>query len=233
MWASGTSRASKASRALKRKRTEEDMSPKVRYADEDDDDPFQLPFNLPKLKGTSSVYSHVNHVHFCDEITEDTAFALCRELRHMETKLAAMVQPLKIPPPPIYLHLNTPGGSIHAAFAVVDCIEALGLPVYTICEGFVASAGTLISLAGEKRYITRNGYMLIHELSSATWGKMHAMEEEMENLKKLMDHLTKYYEERTNLRRKTLEKQLKKDTSWSADECIKHGLVHEVWQSKA
>lgn len=205
-------------------------------ADDDDEEGTPLPFILPKLMGmagANSVYSHVNHVHFCDDITEDTAFALCKELRHMETKLRSMAQPLGIAPPPIYLHLQTNGGSIHAAFAIVDCIEGLSVPVHTVCEGYVASAGTLVSLAGERRYISRNAYMLIHELSSSVWGKMHTMEHEMENLKKLMEHLITYYTARTKLKRKALEKQLKKDTSWNADDCIRHGLVHEVWAGRA
>ena len=102
-------------------------------------------------------------------------------------------------------------------------------PLYTVVDGFVASAGTLISIAGKKRYILPNAYMLLHELRSGFWGKMSDMTEEMENLKKLMDHLIEFYSTHTPLSKKTLEKLLTKDSIWNAKECISRGVVSGVF----
>ena len=71
---------------------------------------------------------------------------------------------------PILLEINSNGGLIHEAFAVVDTIKHLSIPVHTICKGYTASAATLITLAGSKRYITKNSYFLIHELSDEITG---------------------------------------------------------------
>lgn len=195
--------------------------------DEEDDSPM-IPLVFPK-QGAHSVYSQFNHVYFNDDITYDTMFALNKELRSVENKLRTTAAALGIEPMPIYLHVTTHGGGIHAAFSAVDCIAQLDLPVYTVADGFVASAGTLITLAGEKRYITPNAYMLIHELRSGVWGKMTSIDEEYLNLKKVMDHITEYYMKRTSITKKTLEKVLTKDIIWNADECLEKGLVQEIY----
>ena len=100
--------------------------------------------------------------------------------------------------------------------------------MYTVVDGFVASAGTLISLAGKKRFISKNAYMLLHELRSGVWGKMSSIEEEMENLKKIMEHITNYYTSKTSITKKSLDKLLVKDVIWNAEECVKRGVVDEI-----
>lgn len=199
--------------------------------DEQEDQGLPLPFILPKfgLGGSSSVYTHQNHIFFNDEINNETVFALNKELRTAETKQKLVALTHGTTPSPIYLHLTTDGGSIHAAFSVVDCINSLSVPVYTVVDGFVASAGTLISLAGAKKYIRPNAYMLIHELRSGVWGKMSSIEEEVENLKKVMDHIYDFYINNTKMSKKQLEKILNKDVIWNATECISKGVADEVY----
>jgi ATP-dependent protease ClpP protease subunit len=201
--------------------------------DDDDDDSSAMPFVLPKFPSLSHVYSNMNHIYFNDDITEDSTFALNRELNTVKTRMTLFAVSHSIPldTVPIYLHLTTNGGCIHSAFSVVDTIQTLGVPVYTIVEGSVASAGTLISLAGKKRFIMPNAYMLLHELRSGVWGKMSNIEEEIQNLRKMMDHLYTYYETNTKMTKKTLEKLLTKDAIWNATECIKKGVVDEIYSA--
>lgn len=47
---------------------------------------------------------------------------------------------------PIKLFLTTHGGSVYAAFKAVDIIKTLQVPVHTIVIGYVASAGTILSI---------------------------------------------------------------------------------------
>lgn len=199
---------------------------------EDDDNESQgMPFVLPNFMkaSSSSVRTHQNHVYFNDDINSQTASALCAELRQAELTMKLLSVSYNTPIQPIYLHLTTNGGEIHAAFSIVDTIDQMTVPVYTVVDGFVASAGTLISLAGEKRYISANAYMLLHELRSGVWGKMSSIEEEMENLKKIMDHITAYYISKTKLKKRSLDKLLTKDVIWNAKECVSKGVVDDIY----
>lgn len=188
---------------------------------------FKLPLSLSKE--SSGIYSNFNHIYFNNDITTENCFELMKELRTVETRILTMNIISKTEKQPIYLHLTTDGGLIHSAFSVIDCIKNLSVPVYTVVDGFVASAGTLIFMAGKKKYMCENAYMLIHELRSGVWGKMSDIEEEVQNLKKLMTHITKIYIDNTKLKKKDLDKILKKDVIWDIEECIKCGLVDEKY----
>lgn len=210
----------------KRKTTEK--AP-VMEEEEGDGPSFPFPFMLPKSSNTN-VHSVHNRIYFNDDITQDSISALNRELRTMDDKLSVLALTYQMDPPPIYLYLTTDGGEIYAAMSAIDCIKQLRCPVYTVVDGFVASAGTLLSLAGKKRFIQPNGYMLIHELRSGMWGKMTSLTEEYDNLKKIMNHLIQFYTEHTKLKEKQLEKLLIKDSIWNATECIQKGVADAVYQ---
>lgn len=205
---------------------------KIAHDEEEESDGEEqvLPSILFGKAGSSSVHSQFNHVYFNDDITNDTAFALNKELRVTDLRIRTTAVALGIEPPPLVLHITSNGGGIHAAFTVVDCISQLPVKVHTVADGFVASAATLITLAGEKRFITENAYMLIHELRSGVWGKMTSMDEEFANLKKIMDHITAFYTKRTTIAKKCLEKILTKDLVWNAQECIDKGLVEDIYK---
>ena len=158
----------------------------------------------------------------------ETVTVLNKEIRNLQNKLLMVSIKMGIEPPPIKLHLTTYGGSVHAAFSVIGCIKSSRVPVHTVIDGYVASAGTLISVCGAKRYMHKHSSMLIHELRSGTWGKMSVIEEEYENLKKMMTKIKDLYLEHTKLKKKDLDAILRKDNDWYADECLKSGLVDEL-----
>jgi len=188
----------------------------------------KIPIIISK-SSSNTLYSEFNHIYFNNDITTDSAFELNKELRAVETKIKALSVSLGIKTEPIYLHLTTDGGLIYSALSIIDCIKNLSLPVYTVIDGFVASAGTLISLAGEKRFMNKNAYMLIHELRGGMWGKMSEVDEEYSNLKKLMKHISRIYTQKTSIDKNEIETILKKDVIWNLRDCIKNGLVDEVY----
>ena len=133
----------------------------------------------------------------------------------------------------IYLHLNTTGGSIFAAISSMDKIMSSKIDIYTIIEGCCASAGTLISLAGKKRFITPHSYMLIHQLSSSLWGKFNEIEDEFENLQNLMKLIKNIYQEQCHLPKSgknSLNNILKHDIWWDAKKCLEYKMVDEIYQ---
>lgn len=189
--------------------------------------------NLPNFGKDSNLYSDANHIYFNDEISDESCFNLCKELRTVYNEIREISNVYyTVNNIPIYLHITTNGGNIFSAFTVVDCINSLDIQVYSIVDGYVASAGTLISVACAKRYIMPNAYMLIHQLSSELWGKMSEIDDEYTNLKKIMNHITKHYTEKTKIKRKELEKILKTDINWNATEALEKGLVDEIWKNK-
>jgi len=172
-----------------------------------------------------------NNIYFNDDITMETMNKLTKEIRSLQNRLISMGLKLGIEPPVIKLHITSYGGSIHAAFMAINCIQTSKVPVHTIVDGYAASAGTLISVVGAKRFMYKQSNMLIHELRSATsWNKMSELEDEIENMKKIMEQIKNIYAEHTKLSRHDLNKLLKKDKDWNAEECLRKGLVDEIIQ---
>jgi ATP-dependent protease ClpP protease subunit len=100
--------------------------------------------------------------------------------------------------------------------------------INTIVEGQACSAATMLSMIGKTRQITQNSYMLIHNISSGFWGKMHEFEDEMKNLTLLTKDIRKLYNKYTNIKSKQLDQLLKKDLLLNANTCVSYGLVDEI-----
>ena len=131
--------------------------------------------------------------------------------------------------PPINLHIQSEGGSLLHALYVTDVIKNLKTPVHTYIDGFAASAATLISVVGDKRFISKNSLMLIHQLSSMNAGKYDKMEDEMENLDNIMNIVIDLYLRNTNIGRDKLIEILKKDIWLDSKTCMAYGLVDSIY----
>lgn len=177
----------------------------------------------------TKIYRENNHIYFYSEIDRNSVSKLNILLREAEEYCVITSLKLRIDLVPIYLHIYSNGGYIHAAFSTIDVINSSKVPVYSIIEGATASAGTLISIVCKKRYIRPTAYMLIHQLSSEIWGKMDAIIDEYKNLSQLMKKITDIYSEYSSLTTNKLNKLLKHDLWLDAKKSIKYGLVDELY----
>lgn len=177
----------------------------------------------------TKIYRENNHIYFYSEIDRNTVSKLNILLREAEEYCVITSLKLHIDLVPIYLHIYSNGGYIHAAFSTIDVINSSKVPVYSIIEGATASAGTLISIVCKKRYIRPTAYMLIHQLSSEIWGKMDAIIDEYKNLTQLMKKITNIYTKYSSLTTNKLNKLLKHDLWLDAKKSIKYGLVDELY----
>ena len=165
-----------------------------------------------------------NKIYFVGDITYRSCFGLNSVLLIKEKEIMGKT---KNQYDPIVLYITSNGGSVHAAFTVVDTIQNLKVPVHTVVLGYVASAGTLISMAGSKRFITKNSYMLVHELSSGIVGNLSDLKNGYDDSKKIMDHIIRYYDSVTKIGKEKIVSILK-NSSLSAEECVELKLVDEI-----
>ena len=143
----------------------------------------------------------------------------------MQNIISDFEEPMKI-----YLHICSDGGDVFTALSVIDTILSSKVDIVTVCEGCVASAGVLISLAGNERLVRKHGYMMIHEIRSGCMGKYSECQDDMKCNDILMDRLKNYMNERCNNKhlKKKMNKVLKHDIIWDAEKCLKYGLVDKI-----
>lgn len=182
---------------------------------------------LPKTKSQHQVNG--NEIYFYSQVDLESIYNLNRSLSDLEKHMLITQINLGLElPPHVKLFINSDGGEIFSAFTTVDRIKSSKVPVYTYVEGICASAATLISVCGHKRYIGKNGVMLVHQLRSWCGGTHENFKDEVKNLDLLSEKVKKVYLEHTKLSKNDLEEMLKHDIYLSATDCLNYGLVDEI-----
>jgi len=172
-----------------------------------------------------------DNVYFYSDIDRDSYLYLVKTIKEKEEELLIRQIRYSLSEPPIiHLHINSYGGWAHSGFASYDFIRTLKVPVYTYVDGVVASASSLLSLAGKKRYIYDNSFVLIHQISQTYWGSFthEEIKDDAENMKNLMESLRKVYLQSTKIPENELDLLLKRDLYLPSTKCLEYGIVDEI-----
>jgi ATP-dependent Clp endopeptidase proteolytic subunit ClpP len=173
-----------------------------------------------------------NRIYFYSEIDRSSVLTLNKNIRDLCATYVAEAcnRGVTKPSNPIYLHIQSYGGSVFAGLAAMDEIINISrqIEIHTIIDGCCASAATFLSIVGTRRYINKHAFMLIHQLSSMMWGKYEEMKDEMLSIEKIMKMVKDLYAERTKLPTQKIEEILQRDIWFTADECLQYGLVDEI-----
>ena len=171
---------------------------------------------------------HENKIYYYSNVNRESAAELNKKIGEIESKSLTLANTLDIDPPTLKVLINSGGGSITAGISSMDTILRCKVPVHTYVDGFCASAATFFSVVGEKRYICRNSYMLIHQLTANFWGKYSEFEDEKQNLDLMMKTIKRVYKEYTKVPMGKLDEILKHDLLWDAEKCLKYGLIDKI-----
>ena len=187
---------------------------------------------VPKRKAGDANEKHIsvqdNKIYFYAGVNRNSCVELNKKIGELETKSLTLSKTLGILPPPIKVFINSGGGTIVSGIASMDTILRCQVPVHTHVDGFSASAATFLTVVGEERYMSRNSYMLVHQLSTTFWGTYANFEDEKKNLDLMMDTIKNVYKEYTKLPMKKLDDILKHDLMWDAKTCLKYGMIDEI-----
>lgn len=70
----------------------------------------------------------------------------------------------------IYIHINSPGGSLSTAVQIVNCIQHCRADVIAVVESWCMSAATIIFLACRKWVVHGNIHFMVHCYSGGAFG---------------------------------------------------------------
>ena len=174
------------------------------------------------------IYTDNNNIYFYSSVDHESAKILNLKLKKMIQESKILGEVYKENANPIHLHIQSYGGSLLDTFSVVDTIEKSEVPIYTYVDGYAASAATLISVSGSKRYIGHNSIMLIHQLSTSSGGKYEEMVDDKKNMDTFMKIIRDIYLRKSNLNYDDLSDILKHDWWLSSNEALNYGLVDEI-----
>ncbi len=177
-------------------------------------------------QGVSVVH---RHMYFYCDVMPDTIQDFAGQLKNLEVEGLVQGIVMETDPLPIHLHIFSQGGDMHSGFLAADMIRACRVPVITYVEGVCASAATLMSCSGRKRYIGKSAMMLVHQLSATVEGKHDDVKDHLANADKMADRAFDIY--RTVVapeKHQHLQELLRREVLLSAQESVDLGLADEI-----
>jgi len=133
---------------------------------------------------------------------------------------------------PIKIVLNSVGGEVYSGLLLFDTIKDLiknGIEVTCEVRGLAASMGIIILQAGTKRLAAKYSRLLVHEVSSWSFGKATELEEQTEETKKVNEMLATILSERSGKTVQEIQNLIKKKEYWmSAEEALQLKFIDEI-----
>ena len=134
----------------------------------------------------------------------------------------------------ITIYISSYGGDVMSLNAMRDIIKSSRKPVSTVAMGKCMSAGACLLAAGQKglRFVSPSSTIMIHELSSGTWGKESEIQSSAEWLKIINKSLLSNLSKDMGVSYEYLRSKMdsKNNTDWyiNAQEAVKEGVADQV-----
>lgn len=186
-----------------------------------------VPYRLPgsQYERWVDIYTRlgVERILFLgQEVNDGVANALVAQMLYLDSDDSSK---------PIYLYINSPGGSVTAGLAIYDTIQYVKSDVVTICVGLAASMGAFLLAAGTKgkRLALPHSRIMIHQpLGGTSQRQASDIEIEAREILRLKDQLNQQLAEMTGQNLEKLEKDTDRDYFLSAAEALEYGLIDRV-----
>ncbi|MEA5422173.1 ATP-dependent Clp protease proteolytic subunit [Synechococcus sp. CCY9202] len=186
-----------------------------------------VPYRLPgsQYERWVDIYTRlgVERILFLgSEVTDGVANALVAQMLYLDSDDNSK---------PIYLYINSPGGSVTAGLAIFDTMQYVKSDVVTICVGLAASMGAFLLAAGTKgkRLALPHSRIMIHQpLGGTSQRQASDIEIEAKEILRMKDMLNNSMAEMTGQPFEKIEKDTDRDYFLSAAEAKDYGLIDRV-----
>jgi ATP-dependent Clp protease, protease subunit len=164
-----------------------------------------------------------NHIHFINgDINEESVGKAIRWIIFENTKGDE----------PLTLYINSDGGNLPDAFALIDVMRMSKVPIRTIGIGSICSSAFLIFAAGSKghRLIGQNTTIMCHQFTENSEGKFHDLQTKIKENKRMNDRMISLLVGCSNLiEREVKTKLLPPSDVWlSAEELVELGIADSI-----
>jgi ATP-dependent Clp protease, protease subunit len=130
------------------------------------------------------------------------------------------------------LYINSPGGDLYQALALIDIMRNSTHPIRTIGIGCIMSAAFLIFTSGTKgeRYIAANTGLMCHQYSDVSEGKHHDLKATMKEGENCNQRMLEILQEATELTVAKVRSKLlnASDVYLTAEEAIELNIADQL-----
>ena len=186
-----------------------------------------VPYRLPgsQMERWVDIYTRlgVERILFLgSEVNDGIANSLVAQMLYLDSEDSSK---------PIYLYINSPGGSVTAGLAIYDTIQYVKSEVVTICVGLAASMGAFLLAAGtkSKRVALPHSRIMIHQpLGGTSRRQASDIEIEAREILRMKEMLNRSLADMSGQSFEKIEKDTDRDYFLSAEEAKEYGLIDRV-----
>ena len=186
-----------------------------------------VPYRLPgsQMERWVDIYTRlgVERILFLgSEVNDGIANSLVAQMLYLDSEDSSK---------PIYLYINSPGGSVTAGLAIYDTMQYVKSEVVTICVGLAASMGAFLLAAGTKgkRVALPHSRIMIHQpLGGTSRRQASDIEIEAREILRMKDMLNHSLADMSGQTFEKIEKDTDRDYFLSAEEAMAYGLIDRV-----
>lgn len=186
-----------------------------------------VPYRLPgsQYERWVDIYTRlgVERILFLgQEVTDGIANSLVAQMLYLDSEDSSK---------PIYLYINSPGGSVTAGLAIYDTMQYVKSDVVTICVGLAASMGAFLLAAGTKgkRLALPHSRIMIHQpLGGTSQRQASDIEIEAREILRIKDMLNMSLADMCGQSLEKVSKDTDRDYFMSAAEAVEYGLIDRV-----
>ena len=186
-----------------------------------------VPYRLPgsQMERWVDIYTRlgVERILFLgSEVNDGIANSLVAQMLYLDSEDSSK---------PIYLYINSPGGSVTAGLAIYDTIQYVKSEVVTICVGLAASMGAFLLAAGTKgkRVALPHSRIMIHQpLGGTSRRQASDIEIEAREILRMKEMLNRSLADMSGQCFEKIEKDTDRDDFLSAEEAKEYGLIDRV-----
>lgn len=132
----------------------------------------------------------------------------------------------------IRIMINSAGGELHSAFALIEIMEASSIPIETIAIGQCVSAALMIFMSGTlgMRIVTRTCTAMSHTYSTGIEGNHWDLKDIQKELQNTQERIVGQYEKCTGKSKASIMKKLigKGDTWLRPQEMVEYGIADRI-----
>lgn len=127
----------------------------------------------------------------------------------------------------ITVHINSNGGEVKEGLGIYNVLKTRN--VTTICDGFAASAASVVFCAGKKRIMNPASLLFIHQASMLAIGNADDLEKDAMDLRTITESVKQaYFEAGVTLSDEELTGMLKDETWLTSEAALEHGFATQI-----
>jgi len=131
---------------------------------------------------------------------------------------------------PIYLYINSAGGSVLAGLAIYDTMNHIKSPVVTINVGMAASMASFLLASGEKgkRIALPHSRVMLHQAMGGAQGQAEDIKVEAEQILQINSNIVRMYAATTGQDETKIREDLQRDNFMDAETAKSYGIIDQV-----